>query len=110
MKRSQILAFVMLSATAVLPAAAQDRYPQREPYRGEYHDTARDLRHDYRRIEHLRAEIARDRARIDEDMRRGHYRAADRHSRDLDRHQRELAYLLHDAHEDRESLGWDYRR
>ncbi len=53
-----------------------------------------DLRRDYRRVEELRVEIARDRARLDHHIRAGRELAAAADARDLARDQRMLNELL----------------
>jgi hypothetical protein len=121
MNRSKLLASVILAGAAVLPAAAQDRW-HRNPYRdsgygynnaysysnGDVYRDRRDLRRDYWRIERLRAKVARDRARLDEDIRCGRRGAAAHHARELERDERELAYRLREAGYDREAFRGDY--
>jgi hypothetical protein len=60
----------------------------------------RDIRHDYARVDHMRADIARDRARLDEHIRCGRQSAAARDARDLARDQRALDAQLRDIRRD----------
>jgi hypothetical protein len=53
---------------------------------------AQDFR--YRRVEALRTNIASDRARLNEDMRRGHRFAADRDRAQLERDERALRFQM----------------
>ena len=90
---------------AALPAAAQDGYWQRQDIRNDQ----RDLRHDYARVERLRADIARDRARLNEHIRCGNHRAAAADAADLARDQRALDAQLRDIQRDRRDSHRDYR-
>jgi hypothetical protein len=90
---------------AALPAAAQDGYWQRRDIRNDQ----RDLRHDYARVEHLRSDIARDRWRMNEDIRCGRGRAAAAEAADIARDERALGAQLRDIHRDRRDLHRDYR-
>ena len=69
-----------------MTAAAGDRY--------------RDRDFDYSRVERLRADVARDRARLDEDLRCGRRRAAAADARDLARDRRTLEALERDGRRD----------
>jgi hypothetical protein len=76
---------------------------------------SRDLRHDYRDVHHdyaranaLEADIARDRARLDEDIRRGNQGRASRDAADLARDQRALDALRRDIRHDQRDLNRDY--
>jgi len=60
----------------------------------------RDLRHDYNRINRMQADIARDRVRLDEDIRCGRSAAAARDAADLARDQRALQAQRRDICED----------
>jgi hypothetical protein len=65
--------------------------------------SAQDWRHvdnDYARIERMRNDIARDRARLDEDIRCGRQQAAARDAADLARDQRVLNAQRRDVHTD----------
>ncbi len=68
----------------------------------------RDLRHDYNRVERLRDTIARDRARLVADMRRGDRRAVARDRAILDRHEDELRFMLRETRRDwRDDRGYN---
>lgn len=76
----------------------------------------RDMRQDYDRLDYMRADIARDRARLDEDTRCGRQPAAARDASDLARDQRALDTQLrdirrdqNDAYRDRRDIRRDYR-
>jgi hypothetical protein len=60
----------------------------------------RDLRHDYNHVDRLSADIARDRARLDEDIRCGRSAAAARDAADLSRDQRALEAQRRDIRQD----------
>ena len=90
---------------AALPAAAQDGYWQRRDIRND----RRDLRNDYARVDRMRADIARDRWRMNEDIRCGRGPAAAAEAADLARDQRVLDAQLRDIHRDRRDLRRDYR-
>jgi hypothetical protein len=65
--------------------------------------SAQEWRHvdnDYARIEHMLNDIARDRARLDEDIRCGREEAAARDAADLARDQRALNAQRRDVHND----------
>jgi hypothetical protein len=99
MRHIKMFAWLALAmGIAALPAAAQDGYWQR-----------RDLRSDYARVDRMRADIARDRWRMNEDIRCGRGRAAAAEAADLARDQRALNGQLRDIHRDRRDLRRDYR-
>ena len=100
MTHTKLFAGLLLAAVMALPATAQDW--------GYRHEQYRDLRRDYARVERLRADIARDRARLDEDIRCGRSRAASRDAADLARDQRALEAQLRDIHHDRRELREGY--
>ena len=60
----------------------------------------RDLRHDYNRMDRLRDDIARDRARLNEDIRCGRSQAAARDAADLARDQGILEAQRRDIRQD----------
>lgn len=74
----------------------------------------RDLRHDYNRVDRLRDTIARDRARLAADLRRGDRRAASRSRLALERHEAELRVMLRETRRDwrdnGRGFGNGYRR
>lgn len=67
----------------------------------------RDLRNDYGRVERLRMEVARERARLNEDLRCGRRWAVENDRRELMRDERELSMLERDAAYDRRDLRRD---
>jgi hypothetical protein len=90
---------VGLLAAGTTTASAQDwrgRFDARQDFR-------QDMRQDNRRIAEMREHIARDRARLNEDMRRGRQRAAARDAADLARDERALHAMMRDA---RFGNGW----
>ena len=75
---------------------------------------ARDLRHDYwdlhgdyGRVKALRADIARDRVRLNQDIRLGRRAAASRAAADLARDRQALRAELRDVHKDRQDINRD---
>jgi hypothetical protein len=67
----------------------------------------RDVRHDYNRVDRMQADIAHDRARLNEDIRCGRQAAAARDAADLARDQRALDAQYRDIR--RDVRGDDYR-
>jgi len=66
-----------------------------------------DVARDYRRVDAMRDDIARDRARLNEDIRCGRQAAAARDAADLARDQRALAAQERDIrHDRREGRDW----
>lgn len=111
--------FHLLAAAAVLAVGAgtlsaadsRDIDHDRRDIRGDY----RDMRADYARVNDLEADIARDRARLNEDIRCGRQGAASRDAADLARDQRALDALRRDIRRDhadvwrdRQDLRGDY--
>jgi hypothetical protein len=90
MKYTKFFALAALAAGMAFPAAAQDR----------------DLRNDSARVNRMRADIARDRARMNEDIRCGRSAAASRDAADLARDQRALNLQMRDIHHDQYERGW----
>jgi hypothetical protein len=105
MHYTKLFAITAMAAGMLLStgtAKAQDRYWD--------HDGDRQhLRHDYARVDSLRAAVANDRYRLDEDRRCGRRRAAEQDARDLARDQRALDYQLRDIRHDRADTYWDRR-
>ena len=99
------LAFLTLTAGLAIPGAstlsAQD-------WRGIRHDR-QDLRGDYARLEAMRADMARDQARLNEDIRRGRSWQAERDARDLARDRRAFEAQQRDSWRDRQDLHRDWR-
>jgi hypothetical protein len=85
MKHTKFFGLAMLAAAMALPAAAQEW---------------RDVNHDYSRVNRMQADIARDRARLNEDIRWGRTSAAARDAADLARDQRALAAQERDIRHD----------
>ncbi|MBZ5622104.1 MAG: hypothetical protein LAQ69_25755 [Acidobacteriia bacterium] len=104
-----------MAAASASTLSAQDWHDihrDRQDLRLDY----RDIDHDYDRVNRLRADIAGDRARLDEDIRCGRSRAAARDAQDLARDQRALAGesrdIRHDqvdAFRDRQDIHRDNR-
>ena len=97
-----------LAATGVTTVAAQDWRYGYSP-RQDMREDSRDLNRDYSRVDRMRADIARDRARLDEDIRCGLSAAALRDAADLARDQRALDAQVRDIRHDQTDLHRDYR-
>ena len=69
----------------------------------------RGVRNDYGRIDRMQADIARDRARLNADIRRGRQDAAARDASDLARDQRALNAQLRDIRRDQRDIHHDQR-
>ncbi len=98
MRKSRILALGLAAAGFIFSGSvfAQGWY---------YED--RDLRHDYAKSDRLRADIARDQARLNEAYRRGRWREAERIRRDLDKDYRKLDALNRDIRHDQRDRQYD---
>jgi hypothetical protein len=103
MQYKKVFGWLALAAGMALPAAAQDGSWR------DIHNDRRDLRHDYARVDRMRYDIARDRQRLNEDIRCGRGGAAAAQARDLARDQRALDSQLRDIRRDRRDLYHDYR-
>ncbi len=90
------LAMGLLAAGATTASAQDFRYRANQ---------RQDVRQDYRRVAELREHIARDRARMNENIRRGRRAAAARDAADLARDERALRYLERDLRHD-QSNSW----
>jgi hypothetical protein len=97
-----------LAASGATVLSAQDWHDVNRD-RADLRADRRDLRHDYDRVAALRADIARDRVRLNEDIRRGRQRQAARDAADLARDQRALEYQLRDIQRDRADMNYDRR-
>jgi hypothetical protein len=86
----------VMGAATLTAADRYDTYRDRRDFREDYRDTGRD----YARVNALRAEIARDQARLREDIRRGWNRAAERDAQELARDQRALDAQLRNLRRD----------
>jgi hypothetical protein len=101
MRYSKIFAgFALAAGIAASTASAQE-------YRGRFYDR-QDLRSDYYRVDAMRDHIARDRARLNEDIRCGRQDAAARDAADLARDQRALDAQTRDIRHDRYEMRRDY--
>ncbi len=69
----------------------------------------RDIRHDEARLGRMQADIARDRARLNEDIRCGRQAAAARDAADLARDQRALDAQYRDLRHDYRGASRDWR-
>jgi hypothetical protein len=85
-------------ALAVGLLAAGTRTASAQEYGRTYQ--RQDLRRDYRRVDAMRNDIARDRARLNEDIRCGRQAAAARDAADLARDQRAIRYQERDIRHD----------
>ena len=102
MKNFRVVTIGFALATALMSGGtmlAGDRYFDRQ-----------DIRHDEAAISRLRADIARDRCRLDEDSRAGRRREAARDASDLARDQRALDAKLRDVRHDRNDYYRDSYR
>jgi hypothetical protein len=99
------VAWVAVAAGLLLPGATALRA---DDWRGMRSDS-REIRHDYAAVERLRAEIARDEWRLNEDIRRGRRHAIRQDRRELERDQRALDSLLYDLQRDRREMYRDSR-
>lgn len=105
MRYSRLIALAAMAAGMALctsTAKAEDYY------RDIRHDR-RDLSGDYARANRLRADIAHDRYRLNEDIRCGRGFAAREEARDIARDRRALDHQLRDIRHDRTDLYWDRR-
>jgi hypothetical protein len=106
MRRTNWVGVFALAAGICLPVAlsAQERYGQYRDSFGDRQDVRRDYRdlhRDHEAAERLQAEIARDRLKLDENIRCGREWAARRNAADLARDQRALRALRRDMRWDR---------
>jgi hypothetical protein len=109
MRYKKVFAWFALAMGMALPGAsvlsAEDFYRDRRDLRYD----RQDLRHDYSQLNSLRSDIARDRWRLNEDIRCGRDRAAAQDARDLARDQRALDAQIRDIRHDRADIYRDYR-
>ena len=116
MRYRKVLAnFGVLAGLAVAAAGTLSARDWDESWRGRDYQR-QDLRHDYRdlsgdfaRVNAMRADIARDRARLNEDIRCGRQAAAARDAADLARDQRALKAQLRDIRHDQRDIYRDER-
>jgi hypothetical protein len=101
MRYSKLFAWFALVVGMALPGAsalsAEDFYGDWQHLRRD----SRDIRHDYAQVDNPRSDIARDRVRLNEDIRCGRDRAASQDARDLARDQRALNAQIRDIGHDR---------
>ena len=102
MRYLKLFAFFTLAAGAAL---AGDPYWQGRDLRHDY----RDVGHAYAQADRLRADIARDRWQLNEDIRCGRSGAASRDAADLARDQRALDAIYRDIQRDRADIRRDER-
>src|SRR5262249_41913594 len=102
MNKAKWLMGLVLGVGMGITASAQDGYWERR-------DLRNDMRYDYRQVNRLRANIARDRWQLNEDLRCGRRWAADRDRWQLERDQRALDAYYRDIRHDR-SEYWGDRR
>ena len=111
MRYSRLMAMAAMAAGMLFStgtARAEDYYRDYRDYR-DIHNDRRDLRHDYGNVERLRARVANDRYRLNEDLRRGRRFAAQQDARELDRDQRLLDSQWRDINHDRRDMYRDRR-
>ena len=102
MRKFREITMVLTLGTALMSGGsmmAGDRYSDRQ-----------DIRRDDAAISRLRANIVRDRCRLNEDIRAGRRREAARDAEDLARDERMLNARLHDVHHDRNDYWRDSYR
>ncbi len=102
MRYTKLFAGFALAAGMALTGASSLSAADWDGWRDRMHDR-QDIRRDYDRVDRMRADIARDRARLDEDIRCGRTAAASRDAADLARDQRALQSQYRDIHEDHEN-------
>ena len=114
MQYGRVLAhFGLLNGLAVGAAATlsardwDDQWRGRDYQRQDLRHGYRDLSGDYARVNAMRADIARDRARLNEDIRCGREAAAARDAADLARDQRALEAQLRDIRHDQRDIYRD---
>jgi hypothetical protein len=103
-----LLAGLAVGAAATLSAHDwDDEWRGRDYQRQDLRHDHRDLSGDYARVNAMRADIARDRARLNEDIRCGREAAAARDAADLARDQRALEAQLRDIRHDQRDIYRD---
>jgi hypothetical protein len=78
-------AMAVMGATTLTAADRYDAYRDRGDFRQDYRQDNRDMGYGYARVNGLRAQIARDEARLREDIRCGRNWAAERDAQELAR-------------------------
>ena len=114
MRYRKVLAYFGLLAGLAVGAAGtlsardwDDEWRGRESQRQDLRHDYRDLPGDYTRVSAMRADIARDRARLNEDIRWGREAAAAKDAADLARDQRALQAHLRDIRHDQRDIDRD---
>ena len=103
-----VLAGLAVGAVGTLSARDwDDSWHRRDYQRQDLRHDYRDLSGDYSRVNAMRADIARDRARLNEDIRCGRQAAAARDAADLARDQRALKAQLRDIRHDQRDIYRD---
>jgi septal ring factor EnvC (AmiA/AmiB activator) len=105
--KSKVIALLLFAGGSLLAQSGfyDDRHNQRQDLRRDY----RDLRNDYRQVDRLRADIARDRYRLNRALAYGDEWQAQRIASDLARDQRTLNALLADIARDHRDIHHDER-
>jgi septal ring factor EnvC (AmiA/AmiB activator) len=105
--KSKIVALLLVAGASLFAQSGfyGDRYYQRQDLRADY----RDLRKDYAQVDRLRADIARDRYRLNRALAYGNEWQAQRIASDLARDQRALNALLADIARDHRDIRHDER-
>jgi hypothetical protein len=100
--KAKIVALLLVAGGSLFAQSGfyGDRYYQRQDLRGDY----RDLRNDYAQVDRLRADIARDRYRLNRALAYGDEWQAQRNASDLARDQRALNALLADIARDHRDI------
>jgi hypothetical protein len=114
MRYTKLFAWFTLAvgmAGASVLSAEEPYWDRRDTHndRQDLRQDSRDLRRDYSQVNDLRSDIARDRARLNEDIRCGRDQAAAQDARDLARDQRALNAQSRDIQHDRADMYWDHR-
>jgi hypothetical protein len=110
--KSKLFVWFALAAGAALPGAstlsAQDwrvMFQNNHDVRSDY----RDIAGDRKKLDRMRADVARDRARLNEAIRRGRTAEAARIAADMARDQRALDAQMRDIQHDRYNASYDRR-
>jgi len=99
MRHTKYIVGIALAAGMLIPAATLSAQDLRYDYR--------DIHRDYGRVARMQADIAADRARLNEDIRCGRTGAAAYQARDLARDERALHAQMRDIRHDRRDIRRD---
>jgi hypothetical protein len=103
-----VMAGLVFGAVGIVSARDwDDSWRGRDYRRQDLRHDYRDLSGDYTRVNAMRADIVRDRARLNEDIRCGREAAAARDAADLARDQRSLEAQLRDIRHDQRDIYRD---